>query len=240
MPRPASPLDLIHSPAHQFPYPNWGNEVRTYQYFRVFGFHEFRRRASLFDNSAIENAEIVAEAKNIINRLWRIYLPPTSENKDDLNLLGVAQVERVRKGKHVSFQSACLAVVSLELAIQRAGANIDIYVDGGDDDPDAIRICPTLFLVDGYDKTFYETNIANDARNYDGVCRATGQTRLLSGNREDNIFKDMAEPKLISEGLADRFVEHWRPRLAAYTICRPRNGHKFWKRSELEVEVFPL
>jgi len=196
----------------------------------------------LHDCSVIENSGIVTRAKAAINQDWRPMLPPTSDNKDDLNLLGVSQIKRVRQGRHVSFQSACLAIVSLELAIADAHRAIDIYGPN----PHPILICPTLYFVDQYDLAFYETEIANNARNYAALCQATGQFRNTGHDPNENVFRDMAQsvtpikmPKLVSEGLTNRFVGHWHPRFASYTLCRPRFGHHFWGKSALEIELFP-
>jgi hypothetical protein len=193
-------------------------------------------RARIFDHSFIESREIADEAKVIVNA-WKQYLPPTSINKDDINLAGAAQIERVRRGKHVSFQSACLAIVALEIAISKAGQTIDIYEHVVDDLRHKIAIVPTLFAVDNFDKTHWDDDTKR--KFLSDLSKATGQTRLMSGSRGRTVFDDMAEGYVVSEGLTSRVVDFFKPQIKNYTVCRPRNGHVFIEKSNLEIEVFP-
>ena len=243
MPRPISPLKLIYSPGGHFPYSGWEDHVRTYQYFRVHGFNEFRNDAGIRDASLIENDELVNEAKAIVQRDWGKYLPPSCSNKDGIQLLGRNQVRRVRKRKPVAFQSACVAIVALELALKNAGSLKDIYNDQGLEDPHNIAICPCLFRVDEYDQKFYETNILSSPTNRSELVAATLQRQSYSKNPKDNVFLNMAKGQLVTEWLAEKFLEFWRARnanLATISVCKPRMGNGFRKPSELEVQVFPL
>ncbi|HVZ30600.1 MAG TPA: hypothetical protein VG839_09420 [Asticcacaulis sp.] len=243
MPRPASPLDLVYSPSSMFPtnFSNWKEALRTHRYFRVFGYNHHRRAAGLFDHSQVENKTIVAEAKKIIQDSWEKHheLPPTHSNKDGLELAGVGQVQNVRMEKLVSFQSACLAIVALELAIQKGGKNKrDIY-GASKDDPNGIRILPVLFVVDNYDQAFYETKIKRDPATYAKLKKSTGQHRL-NGRHGSDVFQEMAAGDLVTERLTLNFVSFWKSQLASYSLCEPRMGNGFRKASAAENEDFPL
>lgn len=242
MPRPKSPLELVYSPTGHFPYAEWAEHARTYQYFRVHGFNEFRRSIGSSDCSAVEDAGLVGEAKEIVNREWGAYLPPSNSNKDGIKLIGCNQVRRVRKHMPVAFQSACVAVVTLELALKRAGSSVDIYQDSASD-PHSIAICPALFQVDDYDKAFYSSQIAANPTNRAALVQATLQRQSLGKGPADNVFLDMANGHLVTEWLASKFLDFWRGQsatLATISVCKPRVGNVFRKVNALEVQVFPL
>ncbi|MCA3554807.1 hypothetical protein [Aestuariivirga sp.] len=241
MPRPKSPLDLVYSPARHFPYVEWAEHVRTYKYFRVHGFNEFRRLIGNSDYSTVEDADLVGQAKEIVKRDWGAHLPPSNSNKDGIEQIGCNQVSRVRKHTPVAFQSACVAIVTLELALKRARSSVDIYQHSADD-PHAIAICPALFQVDDYDKTFYLNKIASDPMNRAALVQATLQRQSLGRRPTDNVFLDMAGGRLVTEWLASKFLDFWRGQstLATVSVCKPRFGNGFRKVSDLEVQVFPL
>ena len=242
MPRPKSPLDMVYSPAGHFPYSEWAEHARTYQYFRVHGFNEFRRSLGNSDCSAVEDPELVAQAKETVKRQWGVYLPPSNSNKDGLELIGCNQIRRVRKHLPVAFQSACVAVVTLELALKRAGSSVDIYQDKMGD-PHSIAICPALFQVDDYDKAFYLKQIAAKPENRVALVQATLQKQSLGKKATDNVFSDMADGKLVTEWLASKFLDYWIGKstgLATISICKPRVGNGFRKVNNLEVQVFPM
>lgn len=242
MPRPTNPLTLVHSPSGEFPYDQWREHLRTYHYFRVVGFNHFRSINSLNDHSRVENEAILGRAKEIVKREWSSALPPASSSKDGIDLIGVNQIKRVRKHEPVSFQSACVAIVALELAIQGVGKNCDIYVSR-DDDPHAVAICPTVFQVDQYDGGYYQTRIAERPQDFAALKKFTLQTQSWGLNAKENVFHDMSQGKLVTEWLADRFVQFWKsrpPSLSSISVCKPRVGNNFRPASNLEIQVFPL
>lgn len=243
MPRPTSPYDLIYSPGGYFPYASWEDHARTYQYFRVLGFNEFRRLTGSSDYSNIESKELVDSAKAIVKRDWGDYLPPSSSDKDGIDLIGKNQVKRVRQKRTVAFQSACVAIVALELALKNSGSDCDIYEESLPGDPHRIAICPSLFQVNGYDHDFYQKNILSNPADFAELIEDTLQRESYSRNSRDNVFLDMAKGGLVTEWLATKFLNFWRAKaatFAAISVCKPRVGNAFRKPSELEVQVFPL
>jgi hypothetical protein len=241
MPRPTNPHDLIHSPGGHFPYVSWEDHARTYRRFRVLGYNEFRQGVGNNDYSAVEDYALLEKAKEIVKKEWGAYLPPTSSNKDGIDKLGKNQIRSVRQHQPVAFQSACVAIVTLELALKGAGSMIDIYVDSPGD-PHRIAICPAIFQVDDYDQKFYQSKILGNATERAALVKATLQSQSYGKSPTDSVFLELANGYLVTEWLASKFLDFWRPKstLATISVCRPRTGNKFRKPSALEVQVFPL
>ncbi len=244
MPRPANPLQLVYNPRARFPtdadwMSEWRHDMRTRQYFRVVGYHELKARFGLHDHSDIENADICAKAKRIVKDEWGTFLPPTSPNQDDLDKVGVSQIERVRRRKAVSFQSACVAIVALELALSEQGIAVDIYPSNRGDPENkesSIRICPALFEVEGYDVEFHRNKFASDRSS---VIRSTYQS-INSGRHGESVFADLASGHLVTEPLAQNVADFWNGALGGPRLCRPRSRLQYRKVSSLEITVWPL
>jgi hypothetical protein len=207
----------------------------------VHGFNHFRRAVGSGDCSFVEDSSLVDQAKAIVKKDWGAHLPPSNSNKDGIDLIRKNQVRRVRLHQPVAFQSACVAIVSLELALKKAGRTIDIYEDLPGD-PDRIAICPTLFRVDDYEQTFYESKISGNPTERAALVAATLQRQSYGKSPKDNVFLDMAKGHLVTEWLASKFLSFWSPKssLATISLCPPRTGSQFRKPSPLEVQVFPV
>jgi hypothetical protein len=244
MPRPENPLDLVYNPRGRFPtdadwMAEWRHDMRTRHYFRVVGYHELKARYGLHNHSDIEDADICNRAKQIVKKEWDRFLPPTNPNQDDLDKVGKTQIQRVRLRKVVSFQSACVAVVALELALRARGIDVDIYPsDRGKpaEKENSVRICPAVFEVEGYDAEFHRSRFPSVRSS---LIRSTYQT-VSSGRHGESVFADLASGHLVTEPLAQNLSEFWNSDLGGVRLCRPRNGLSYRKVSKLEVTVWPL
>lgn len=242
MPRPTNPLDLVYNPRDYFPRDywmvQWRNLVGTHHYFRVFGYMELRARHGIFKHDTVENKDICDEAKRIVQKDWGNFLPPTHENKDALERVGKTQIERVRRGHLVSFQSACLAIVALELAVRAKNSSADIYPSNCGElqrTENSIRICPALYEVSGYNSAVHQDRFPKDRR---ALLRATCQT-ISKGKPNETVFDDLSKGGLVTERLAESVVEFYHD-VGPAQLCQPRYGNKYRKASGLEIQVWPL
>lgn len=241
MPRPNDPISLVCSPGGLFPdqHVAWKEELRTYRYFRVFGYNEFRLSAGLANLSDIENNTLVDEARKIVQTQWESkgYLPPSSPNKDSLDLARKGQIENVRRRKLVSFQTACLAIVALELAIAKSGkTKPDIY-EASADDPNRIAICPVLFQPESFTNEFLQ-DLRKNLTAWDDLKRKTFQFR--TNRKGEGVFHDIVNGQLVTEILATKIANLHADKLGGCSIPMLRDGVDFRKPSELENETFPV
>lgn len=85
----------------------------------------------------------------------------------------------------VSFQKAALSLILLSLAVSNKGLSIDVY--------DRVKICPTLYLIEGFDANYWEFI----------VPRARIRLRTMSDQFDINPLQLLAQGHPVTFGMAN-------------------------------------
>jgi hypothetical protein len=156
-------------------------------------------RVALHD---LQDPALREEASLAVPQSWKDFCPAirAGGRETGWEVLGVDRIveivsERTKKNTKnketepsvgVSFHKAALALVALALAISRKNRDINVY--------DKVRICPTLYLIEGFDLSYWEAMSP----------RARIRLRTLSDQFDASALELLAQGYSVSFGMADR------------------------------------
>lgn len=183
MPRPTNLRDIIEPQANaQLSHLNpcgdgWVDEIGRHSWWRVRCYVPMMAAAGLRFSDIAQRDVLDAAVAEVPNEWTQFYQPPQGDaaNWDRLSTDRIHEVVHGRSRKKtsakngvnaksigVSFPKAALSILALEIAARRSG--VDIY--------EHVRICPSIYVINGFDKTVWRAANRETKRE---AQRASGQ-----------------------------------------------------------------
>jgi hypothetical protein len=205
MPQPADPRSLFEpdprglSPVLDPCFPGWETTIAPYGWYRLRCFVRVMAEAGLTPHDMLDES-LREAAVQAVPKAWKDFCPSFQANKESRwETLGTDRLVEIISGNSkkktklrqsepsvgVSFQKAALALIALDIAASRKRANIDVY--------DRVRICPTLYLIEGFDESYWESM----------APRARIRLRTISEQFDVNPLQLLAQGYPVTYGLAN-------------------------------------
>ena len=150
MPRPQNPHELIYVSNTDVSYPDWIEDVRDRQVFRICGLWEYRLIPGRDDSgiSGFANASRLERAHATLHKIgWEDYCVQPRNPITSKGVLNVIKARDGRRGK-VSLHSALTILLMLEDFLSEKGSSVDIYAGTDRANLSApVRIVPFIFDV---------------------------------------------------------------------------------------------
>lgn len=197
MTRPIDPLTLIYPPNPGLP-PEWEGNFAGYKWFYAAGWREVWIRSKLsVDTVKQYRRTAVRNAPATWKKTW---------SKGEWGSLSGPQVDHAAERRPMRYDKACLAILTLELAMQgedsvkaQMGESIDIY--------DYISLRPAVFKIDGFDAHLL-SKICSDTRKINGLSLIDAlRISVLYPYNDLRVFERLIEGYSVTEYFAESAVK---------------------------------
>ncbi|MEI9990181.1 MAG: hypothetical protein WDM86_09095 [Rhizomicrobium sp.] len=223
-------MDLVEQDSEGAFFAKWQEKVGQYYFYRVVGFDEVLKHAGIrfadiFDNDDLKQATI-----DLVPESWKREFPRPPA---DWSSFKKDQVTWAKDSGFQRFDKACMSVLYLYAALRDIAGHKVAELYDFFDLFHYVKIRPALFAVEGFDKDFYDANIARNEKLENDALSACGQIErrfLLMAAAQGVITRNSAI------ALRDFFKNERGFASMGRVICRPTRPIK----NELEQVSYDI